>query len=207
MKQAKKNKNLIFCDKYNTSYDSEYNFDLQNEFSGGIFYHSITNMGKWDAQQNIPELTINTDNYGKYYIASNDGRLAGMEIHEGDILICRRTDGIFELTDKAEPYLVKIEPKDEGIFSWTAPLTSRDTVSAEKELSEKKVLDMVNCMTGLSYMEDFYLGDIVKVRFYAEDFYCEQEKIISQIHIWDEADGSGAVPTLTDISQEVENVI
>lgn len=207
MKRAKKNENLIFCDKYNTSYDSEYNFDIQNEVSGGIFYHSVSNMGKWDAEQNVPKLSVDPTNYGKYYTVVKNGRIMGEEVAEGDIIICRRTDGIFEVTDKAEPFLVKIAPRNDGIFSWTASLSSNDTASAQKELSEKKTLDMLSCMTGLSYPEEFCYGDIVKVKFYAGDFFCEQEKLISQIHIWDEVEGCGAVPTITDISQEVENVI
>lgn len=200
MKRAKSNENLVFCDKYKTSYDSEYNFDIQNEASGGIFYHTVTSLGEWDAYQNIPEITFVPSNYGKYYTVSEDGMYMGQKVYKGDILICRIPSGVFEVADVAEPFLVEIASEEKGIFSWTAALFSDETDSAEKELSEKKALDMVTCMTGLSYKEDFNLGDIVKVVFCEQEFSCEKEKMISEIHIWDEAEGSGAVPTITDIS-------
>lgn len=200
MKKGKNNENLVFCDKYKTSYNSEYNFDIQNEVSGGAFYHSITNMGKWDAEQNTPPLSVVSSNFGKYYTVTGDGTYMGKAVTEGDILICKNQSGYFEIADKAEPFLIEFAPENEGIFSWMAALSSDDMASAKKELSDKKVLDMVTCMTGLSYKEDFNLGDIVKVIFEAQGFACEKEKIISEIHIWDEAEGSGAVPTIKDIS-------
>lgn len=200
MKKEAINQNLIFCDKYKTSYESEYNFDIQNEASGGVFYHGVTNMGKWDAVENEPPLSTDPSNYGKYYTVSNDGKYMGSNVYKGDILICRKPSGYFEIADEAKPFLVEIAPEEKGIFSWTTLLSSEDMESAKKELSDKKALDMVTCMTGLSYREDFELGDIVKVIFHGRDFSCEKEKIITEIHIWDEADGSGAVPTITDIS-------
>lgn len=200
MKRADNNGNYVFCDQYKTSYGSEYNFDIQNEASGGIFYHKVTSLGQWDAYQNIPPMQIVPSNYGKYYTVSADGVYMHKDVHKGDILLCRTPSGMFEIVDAAEPFLVKFEPEEKGIFSWTAALASDETDLAKKELSDKKILDMVTCMTGLSYKKDFNLGDIVKVIFYEQGFSCEKEKMISEVHIWDEAEGSGAVPTITDIS-------
>ena len=95
---------------------------------------------------------------------------------------------------------MELPPEDKGIFSWTVALDSTDTLAANKELAEKKALDMLTCNTQLSYMEDFNLGDIVKIKFFAQNLSCEKEKLISEIHIWDEPESSGAVPTTIDIS-------
>ena len=197
---ATKNSDIILCDHYKTSYDSEYNFDIQNEASGGIFYHAVKNMGRWDASSNTPNITLDPLNYGKYYTVSVDGWLMGQDVYKDQIILCKSTGGAFEIVDKAEPFLVEFPPEDKGIFSWTAALTSGDTLSAKKELSQKKALDMLTCNTQLSYMEDFNLGDIVKIKFFAQNLSCEKEKLISEIHIWDEPESSGAVPTTIDIS-------
>ena len=200
MLTATKNPDVILCDRYKTSYDSEYNFDIQDEASGGIFYHDVKNMGRWDASTNTPTITLDPSNYGKYYTVSTDGKLMGEYFYKDQIILCKSTGGAFEIVDKAEPFLVELPPEDKGIFSWTAALTSGDTLSAKKELSQKKALDMLTCNTQLSYMEDFNLGDIVKIKFFAQNLSCEKEKLISEIHIWDEPESSGAVPTTIDIS-------
>lgn len=197
---AVENTDVILCDRYRNSYDSEYNFDIQNEACGGIFYHEVKNMGRWDAAANNPTIDKDPSNYGKYYTVSTDGTIMGEDVYKDQIILCKRQDGIFEVVDKAEPFLVELPPEDKGIFSWTAALSSRDTLSAKKELSEKKVLDMLTCNTQLSYMEDFNLGDIVKIRFFAQNLSCEKQKLISEIHLWDEPESSGTVPTTIDIS-------
>lgn len=207
MKDAEVRENLIFCDLYKTSYDSEYNFDIQNETNGAIYYHKVTKIGDWDPVLNEPEIIFDASNYGKYYTITENGRFMGTDVRKGQVLLCRRDSGVFEILDSAEPFLVEIPPEENGIFSWVAPLLSTDSVSARKEFSKKKAFDVVNCMTGLSYKEDFFLGDVVKTRYFAGDFSAETEKLISAVHIWDEAEDCGAYPTFTEISQEVDYVI
>ncbi|MBO5733810.1 MAG: hypothetical protein J6R66_02825 [Clostridia bacterium] len=197
---AKENTEFTLCDEYRNSYESEYNFDIQNEASGGVFYHAITNMGRWDASINSPVIEQKPSNYGKYYTVSADGKIMGEYVYKGQIILCKRTDGIFDIVEKAEPFLVEFPPEDNGIFSWTAVLDSTDTVSAENELSDKKAMDMITGKTSLSYPDEFHLGDIVSVKFFADDMSCSQKKLISQIYMWDEPEGSGINPTLTDVT-------
>jgi|GEM_PF-5412391 len=196
---AKENTEFTLCDEYRNSYESEYNFDIQNEASGGVFYHAITNMGRWDAGVNSPTITQEPSNYGKYYTVSAEGKIMGKYVYKDQIILCKRTDGIFDIVEKAEPFLVEFPPEDNGIFSWTAVLDSTDTVSAENELSDKKAMDMITGKVSLSYPDEFSLGDIVSVKFFADDMSCSQKKLISQIYMWDEPEGSGINPTLTDV--------
>ena len=198
--ESAKNENVVLCDDYRTSYESEYSVDIQNRATGGIFYHSVKNMGKWNPTTNTPQIIQEPSNYGKYYTVTADGLIMGQYVKKDQFILCKRRDVIFEIVESVEPFLVEFPPENDGIFSWTVPLSSSDTISAQKELSERKNLDILTCNTRLSYREDFNLGDIVKIKFYAGDFSCEKEKIISQIHLWDEPEDSGAIPTMVDIS-------
>lgn len=201
MVTATDNTNTMLCDEYRTSYESEYSYDIQDEASGGAFYHAVTNMGRWDAELNSPELSNNdSTNYGKYYTVSKSGSKLGFSVEKGDIILCKNVNGAFEIVEKAEPFLVEFPPEDKGIFSWTAHLNSQDMTAAKKELSDKKALDMLTCKTKLFYMDDFKLGDIIKVKFFAEGMSCEKNKLISEIHLWDEPGETGTSPVTTDIT-------
>ena len=197
---GKENNDIVLCDEYKTSYESEYNFDLQDEISGGVFYQAVTSLGEWNAEMNIPEIHITPDNYGKYYTISQGGYRMGLSLIKGDIIICKNTDGTFVKADKAEPFFVELPPEENGIFSFSGVLESRDIKNADKEIKDSKVLDMLTCKTRLSYMEDFNLGDIIKVNFFADNLSCKKKKMVSEIHLWDEPDGTGVMPTTIDIS-------
>jgi len=198
--EGAKNENVVLCDNYRTSYESEYSVDIQNRATGGVFYHSVKNMGNWDPVTNTPLIIQEPSNYGQYYTATADGLIMGQYVKKDQFILCKRRDGIFEIVESVEPFLVEFPPDDDGIFSWSTPLSSTDTVSAQNELSQMKSMDMLTCNTRLSYGEDFKLGDIVKIKFFAGDFACEKEKLISEIHLWDEPEDSGAIPTTIDIS-------
>lgn len=200
LQEGARNENVVLCDNYRTSYESEYSVDIQNRATGGIFYHPVKNMGKWNPTTNTPQIIQEPSNYGKYYTVTADGLIMGQYVKKDQYILCKRRDGIFEIVESVEPFLVEFPPENDGIFSWTSPLSSSDTISAQNELSKMKTLDMLTCNTRLSYREDFNLGDIVKIKFFAGDFSCEKEKLISQIHLWDEPDDSGAIPTTIDIS-------
>ncbi len=196
---AKENKDILLCDEYKTAYESEYSFDIQEEISGGAFYQSVKNMGKWDAKNNEPYLSITPDNYAKYYTVSADGTRMGLSVVKGDIILCKDKSGQFSIVDEAEPFLVKIPPDENGIFSFSGILSTRDLKGAEEEINATKALDMLSCKTKLSYKDDFNLGDIVKVKYFAGEKSYEKKKLIKEIHLWDEPDDTGAMPTTIDI--------
>ena len=193
------NNDLILCDEYKTTYDSEYTFDIQQEISGGIYYQSVKNMGRWDAENNEPPLCRTEDNYAKYYTVSSDGDCFGVSVKKGDIILCKEKSGEFCVVDDAEPFLVKIEPEENGIYSFSGVLNSREESGAKEELKENKAIDMLTCKTRLQYKKDFNLGDIVTVKLFTGDESIEKKKLIKEIHLWDEPDDTGAMPTMEDI--------
>ena len=197
---ASENNDVMLCDEYKTSYESEYNFDIQEEITGAAFYKNVTNMGSYSASLNSPNLDITPENFGKYYTVTDGGVRMGLSLKAGDIILCKDRDGSFTIVEKAEPFVVIISPDDNGIFSWSKILDVKDFESAEKEIEKTQILDMLTCKTRLSYLEDFNLGDIIKVKLFAEDKSFEKRKLISEIHLWDEANDTGAMPTTTDIS-------
>ena len=196
---AKENEEVLLCDEYKTTYESEYSFDIQKEATGGIYYQKVTDMGKWDARINEPFLTKRSENYAKYYTVSEDGNAMGLSLKKGDIILCKDKSGEFSIVKKAEPFLVKINPSDDGIFSFSKILSSREESAAKEEIKSAKALDMLTCKTILTYKTDFNLGDIVTVKFFAGDFSFQKKKIIKEIHLWDEPDDMGAMPTTVDI--------
>lgn len=194
------NRDVVLCDEYKTSYESEYYYDIQKKSSGGLFYHDITDKGEWNAQTNTPNLYDIKLNCGDYYTISEGGYIFGKSWSKGNVIICKNTNGSYEEAEKAEPFIIKIPPEEDGIFSWVMALDAHDMESAQKEMDSIKILDQLTCKTRLSYPEDFKLGDIVVTKFFAENLSCEKKKLITEIHLWDEPDGSGAMPTTTDIT-------
>lgn len=197
--EACENNDIILCDEYKTSYESEYSFDIQKEIKGGAFYHSVKNMGKWSAYYNEPNLSLTPENYGKYYTVTDSGQFMGMSLQAGDIILCKEKSGAFTVVEKAEPFLEIIPSNDDGIFSWSGILTSGDEENAKKEVENTHILDMLTCKTRLSYLQDFNLGDIIKVDFFVEGVSFRKNKLISEIHLWDEVNDTGAMPTTIDI--------
>ena len=96
--------------------------------------------------------------------------------------------------------MVEIPPEENGIFTWSVVLDAKNSEEASKEIEERKTLNRLTCKTILSYPEDFKLGDIMITKFFAEDMSSEKKKLIKEIHLWDEPDGSGAMPTTIDIT-------
>ncbi len=197
--KACENNSVLLCDEYRSTYDSEYSFDIQDEISGGVYYQKVTDMGKWNASLNEPFLRPRTTNYAKYYTVSQDGEQMGLSFKKGDIVLCKDKSGEFCIVDRAEPFLARITPEENGIFSFSGILSAGEEASAKEEIRQKKSLDMLTCKTKLNYNEDFKLGEIVRVVYYAGDESYEKKKLINEIHLWDEPDDTGAMPTMTDI--------
>lgn len=196
---AEENNDIILCDEYKTAYESEYSFDLQDEISGGVYYQKVTDMGEWNASLNEPFLRPRTTNYAKYYTVSVAGEQMGLSFKKGDVVLCKDKSGEFCIVDRAEPFLARIEPEQKGIFSFSGILNAGEEANAKEEIKEIKSLNMLTCKTRLNYNEDFKLGDIVRVVYYAGDESYEKKKLINEIHLWDEPDDTGAMPTTVDI--------
>ena len=194
------NTNAVLCDEYKTSYDSQYHYDIQKRASGGLFYHNIYDKGEWNAQTNTPNLYDIEANCGDYYTISEGGYIFGKSWHKGKVIICKNAKGSYEEVEKAEPFLIELPPEENGIFSWVTALEADDLESAQKEMDSIKILDQLTCKTRLSYPEDFKLGDIVVTKYFVKNLSREKKKLITEIHLWDEPDGSGAMPTTKDIT-------
>lgn len=199
LKRALENKEIILCDEYKTSYESVYTYDIQKDIQGGYYYHELTCLGKYDAENNIPAISASSENYGTYYIVSTDGYRMGLNLKKGDILACRNKNSGFEVIDEARPFLVEALPEDTGIFSWSGVLDATNEADAEKELSDKKAMDILTLKTRLKYGTDYKIGDIINTRFYSEGFCINEKKLVSGVHLWTEREGVGASPTMTKL--------
>ena len=199
LKRALENKDIILCDEYKTSYESVYTYDIQKDIQGGYYYHELECLGKYDAGNNIPSISITPENYGKYYVVSSDGQRMGLNLKKGDILACRDKNGGFEVIDEAKPFLVEVMPEYTGIFSWTGVLDAMNETDAQKEFSDKKPMDMLTLKTRLEYGTDYKIGHIINTRFYSGGCCITKKKLVSGVHMWVERDGVGASPTMTDL--------
>ena len=202
---GKENQNIQLCDEYKTSYDSSFTYDIQNCASGGVYYHKLTDCGEWDVDRNIPELRVSSLNYGKYYKATSSGNRMGFNVFKGDIVLCDNKEGRFRVVSEAKPFPVVFAPEENGIFSWSESLSKTDEESAREELSTFKPEESLVCKTKkLEYGKDFVLGDILKTVFTAGDFKAVSKKIITAIHLWDETEDFGAMPTMETYEQKEE---
>ncbi len=204
---AKENGGVLLCDAYKTAYDSEYMRDIQQKADGAWYYHKLKYMGRYDAENNSPYLAKGAEHYGTYYVVSGAGKRFGLTLQNGDILACKNSDGSFEKIDEAKPFLVEIPKENDGIFSWSAILSSDNSQDAQAEFADKKRLGMLNLKTGLTYGTDYKLGDIITTKFYAKSRAVTAKKLVSGVQLWTERGGKGACPTMTDLNKEDENVI
>ncbi len=206
--RAVENSTLILNEEYKTAYNQSFTKDLQQEASGGVYYHKVTNGGKWDPETNEPQLSLDETNLGMYYTASGSGHAFGFGIREGDILLCKSKSGYFEIVEEAKPFLVTFQPQQQGIFSWSAVLDSQTDAEAVRELAMKKQETLVDCETKkLVFGTDFQLGNIVWVQFTEEAFVYAEKQIVKSVHIWDDSEGYGCVPTCVQLTKEEEDVI
>lgn len=202
--KAKENNKLSLSDENKTSYDLTYTFDLQEQTEGYVYYRHLKNGGKWDPASNTPTLSVTPQNYGMYYTATDEGSRFGLEIKKGDFLVCTDKRGFFRIADNVDPYLIKVAPKTEGIFSWSTVLSAKNETEANRELQKKKEEKTISCkMKKLSYQKDFSLGDILCVQFVCDDFVFAQKQMINGIHLWDEAGNAGAMPQMSQLADEI----
>lgn len=196
---AQENKDILLCDEYKTSYDSSYTYDIQAEAEGAYYYQQLTCMGRYDAANNNPSLTIGEHNYAQYYNASSDGNRLGLSIKKGDIIACRSKSGTFEIIDEVKPFLVENPPEDTGIFCWSAVLDATNEQNAQKEFSQKKPMDILTSKTRLKYGTDYKIGDIINTKFYSDKLCISKKKLVYSVHLWVERESVGASPTMTDL--------
>lgn len=203
---ARENIETIISDELKTSYDSTYTVDLQNEAGGGVYYHSFTDMGTWNPVTNTPHLTKSPENYGKRYKADADGTQFGLTVKKGEYLICTQKTGEFSVTDEANWFLVTIPAEENGIFSWSAVLSADHEDAANQELLQLKTETSVSCKSkNIVYGEDFFLGDLIEARFAAKGFVHCETKIINSVHIWDDAEDFGCLPTAEQFNEKENN--
>ncbi len=207
LKQAQENEDIVLCDEYKTSYDSEHIHDIQNRVAGACYYHQVTYMGKWNPTVNEPQIRITPENYGKYYVVSVDGNRFGLSLKKDDIILCTDPDGSFTKVAEAKPFLVEILPGDDGVFSWSEVLDAKSQKEAARILKSKRNMDLVTLKTNLDYGVDYKIGDIIKVKFFGRDKSLSAKKIVSEMRLWLERDSNGASPVMTNLTKEDENGI
>lgn len=190
---------FVFSEEYKTAYGMTYTKDLQESSAGGVYYQKVTNGGDWNAETNQPPLSITPDNFGTYYkvVAGKTGTHLGIDVKQGDTILCKDLSGRFTVVERAEPFLVELEPAETGIFAWSAVLTADNMQDAEKELSKKSSVTSADGKTHkLSYGTDFALGDMITVEFAQGEFSFQEKRIIEHVHIWENAGSFGALPEM-----------
>lgn len=191
--------NLVFSEEFKTAYEMTYTKDLQQQSSGGVYYQKVTNCGDWNAEINQPPLYLSPDNFGKYYkvVAGKTGTHLGIDVKQGDTILCKDLSGRFTVVERAEPFPVELKPNETGIFAWRATLLADNTQDAEKELSQKTTVTSADGKTHkLSCGTDFELGDIIMVEFAAGKFSFQEKRIIEHVHIWENAGSFGCLPEM-----------
>lgn len=200
------NPDVLMCDEYRTSYDSEHTHHIQDKASGAVYYHDITYEGRWNPKTNEPYLYVTGDNFGKYYVVSEDGERFGLTLSKDDVILCSNTDGTWEKATEAKPFLAEIPPDDDGIFSWSVFLDANNNEEALNELSHKKTIDMLTAKTKLAYGIDYRLGDVIKTKFYGRNKSITVKKIVTEVHLWTEYNDSGESPVMKDLEEDENGV-
>ena len=202
---AKENEDVRICSEFKTIYDESFICDLQNEAESVVFYQKVTDCGKYDAYSDDPRLYISPDNYGKFYTVTSSSFRVGLDLNEGDIILCKDKSGKFTKVTEAKPFPVVIGGQDNGIFSWSVALDNADEQEAQEKLKTLKCDESFSFKTkNLVYNKDFFLGDILKTSYVSEGFSVTDKKIVTGVHLWEESEGVGSLPTMEKITEEEE---
>ncbi len=203
--KSRKNNGAIISEEFKTAYEESFTMDLQNEATGGIFYQKPINCGDWNAQTNTPALYETPENFGKYYTVTTGAMRFEIVFFPGDKIICMDKSGKFSKVEEAKPFPVLIEPEDNGIFSWSSMLLKTNETEAKEELSKFKREENASFKTkNLVFGKDFFLGDIIRTSLSCEGAQEKDERIVTGIHLWDEAGNRGSLPTIEKLKEKEE---
>lgn len=193
-----------------TAFDTVYTVERQAMVTNSGWYEQrYTDMGKWDAIENLPKLSTGKSSnvYTFYEITSDsydsDGDRVerfGLWCRSGYWLYCNQKDGAWSICDtKPSTVWVYIDNAEAlGARRWDAVLSGTKTESeAVAELLQMTADEESSAeVKELSYGTDYGLGDIVRVQLEFGKFKKWGKKRVSSVSIYYDVDKSGVTPIL-----------
>lgn len=205
LRAARENKETVFGEEYHSYTDSTYVRDMQDAAEGYLYYQKLECGGNYDPIKREPDLREIPENYGKYYRITENAERFDLSLVKGDVLICRSKDGKFETAKEAKAFPVKKEPEETGIFHWSAVVSANSEEEAKRTMEKKKASITVSGTAKThEYGTDYQVGDLVTVQFSAGNFVHSEEKIVSGVHVFDDAQTFGFVPEFTSLTTKNE---
>ncbi len=203
LSSARENKETVFGEEYRSYADGVYIRDIQDVSSGYLYYQKLECGGNYDPLKKEPDLKESPEHYGKYYRITENAERFDLELTKGDVLICKSKDGKFETAKEAKPFPVKKEPLGEGIFAWSSVVSAKTEDEAERLMEKNKPnITVSGTAKAHEYGKDYQLGDLVIVQFSAGNFVHSEEKLVSGVHVFDDAQTFGFVPEFTSLTTE-----
>lgn len=205
LRAARENKETVFGEEYRSYTDNVYVRDIQDVADGYLYYHKLDCGGNYDPIAKKPDLKESPEHYGYYYRITENAERFDLKLTKGDVLICKRKDGKFETAKEAKPFPVKKASDGEGIFCWSAVVSATTEDEAKRAIEKQKPSITISGTAKVhEYGKDYQVGDLVTVQFSAGNFVHSEEKLVSSVHIFDDAQTFGFVPEFMSLTKTVE---
>ncbi len=190
------------------AYESEYCEDMLNFFAGGYYKQKIENKGEWDIYANSPALYNNqSENYATGYRVSLSERETGyesfnrfgFEFRNGDYIVCKNRDGVWEKAYNLDGFTERIEPTLSGVYAWETMLDGQSLPEAEQNLVKRKVMQEITVKTrDFIFERDYFLGDSVMQRLEKGSFSSCVVRKITGVNLWYETEEVGEQPIFSE---------
>ena len=205
LRTAQENKETVFGEEYRSYTAGVYVRDIQDVAEGYLYYHKLECGGNYDPIENEPQLIETPENYGKYYRITENAQRFGLQLNKGDVLLCKRLDGKFETAKEAKPFPVRKTPDGKGIFHWSTIVTAKTEDEVKHAMGKLKPrITISGTAKTHEYGRDYQVGDLVTVQFSAGNFVHSEEKLVSGVHIFEDAQTVGFMPEFTSVTKTEE---
>ena len=159
-------KTIVLSEPDKTLSDCAYVRYLTDYATSGIYEQKPYYMGLWYADSNTPYLEDgNPSNFAKVYKVASEGVMFGDRFYEGNYIICRRDDGLWEQADSYGHFWHSVTPKSGGGAKKWESVLACDDISEATEMTLLNEIDenVVAIIQGIN-KEELTIGDVVKIQ-------------------------------------------
>lgn len=181
--------------------------DLLDTANSACYLQRMSVIDRWDPTDNLPTLTNKSpENFGKcYYIPSSADFFFRFNIdwRGGDYIYCDTVDGIWKRGKvPPEDFYFYIEDADvNSKFKWFSLASGTSLAEVQSEISALPTTRRFDAVAkNLKFMQDYNLGDFVKVQFNMGGIVKTVPCRFSQVIINCDSSGCSENPTLEEVN-------
>lgn len=181
--------NFVLSQPDKTLSECDYVRYLSDYATSGIYAQKPYYMGLWYANTNTPCLSDgDTSNFAKVYKVAAEGVAFSDRYYEGNYIVCKRDDGVWEQAESYGYFWHSVCPKSaEGAKKWESVLACDDISEATEMTLLNDINENVVAIVQGVNQTDLKIGDVVKIQLGSGDnlrVFSKQIKRIAYHYEW-----------------------